>query len=189
MDETPTAPDVIRAEAATTVQRPLARVPLVLHNRNFSWITERISGVVEDRAPRWGGVCFTITVWIAMFGLFCLGYQISTGVGVWGNNIPNGWAWDITNFVFWIGIGHAGTLISAILYLLRQKWRTSINRSAEAMTIFAVVCAGIFPVFHTGRVWFALYPGSLIPMPNSNWIWPQFRSPLLWDVFAVSTYG
>jgi molybdopterin-containing oxidoreductase family membrane subunit len=93
------------------------------------------------------------------------------------------------NFVFWIGIGHAGTLISAILCLLRQKWRTSINRAAEAMTIFAVICAGIFPVFHTGRPWFALLPGYLLPAPNSNWIWPQFRSPLEWDVFAVSTYG
>src|SRR5437899_865878 len=120
-----------------------------------------------------------------MFGLFCLGYQISTGVGVWGNNIPNGWAWDITNFVFWIGIGHAGTLISAILYLLRQKWRTSINRSAEAMTLFAVMCAAIFPGVHVGRVWMAWY---LAPLPNNWAIWPNFRSPLMWDVFAVSTY-
>jgi molybdopterin-containing oxidoreductase family membrane subunit len=99
------------------------------------------------------------------------------------------WAWDIVNFVFWIGIGHAGTLISAILCLLRQKWRTSINRAAEAMTIFAVVCAGIFPVFHVGRVWFAVWPGYLFPVPNANAIWPNFRSPLEWDVFAVSTYG
>jgi molybdopterin-containing oxidoreductase family membrane subunit len=97
-----------------------------------------------------------------------------------------GWAWDITNFVFWIGIGHAGTLISAVLFLLRQKWRTSINRAAEAMTLFAVACAGIFPGIHVGRIWFAWW---LFPIPNANGIWPQFRSPLLWDVFAVSTYG
>src|SRR5204862_954115 len=136
-------------------------------------------------APRWWWVAFTITASVATFGLFCLGYQISTGVGTWGNNIPDGWAWDITNFVFWIGIGHAGTLISAILCLLRQKWRTSINRPAEAMTIFAVICAAIFPVFHVGRIWFAITPGWLFPFPNSNGIWQHFRSPLEWDVFAV----
>ncbi len=122
---------------------------------------------------------------VAMFGLFCLGYQISTGVGTWGLNHPVGWAWDITNFVFWIGIGHAGTLISAILFLLRQKWRTSINRAAEAMTLFAVICAAIFPGVHVGRVWMAWF---LAPLPNNYGIWPNFRSPLLWDVFAVSTY-
>ena len=104
----------------------------------------------------------------------------------WGLANPVNWGWAIVNFVFWIGIGHAGTLISAILCLLKQKWRTSINRAAEAMTVFAVVCAAIFPVFHVGRIWFAWF---LFPIPNSNWIWPQFRSPLEWDVFAVSTYG
>src|SRR5947208_3570818 len=149
MDGATTAPDVIAGEASASVERPLARVPLVLNRRNFSWITERISGSVEGAAPRWWWVTFAITSMVAMFGLFCLGYQISTGVGVWGLNHPVGWAWDITNFVFWIGIGHAGTLISAILYLLRQKWRTSINRSAEAMTLFAVICAAIFPTWHT----------------------------------------
>ena len=113
MDAAPTAPEVIEDEEAS-VDRPLGRVPLVLHRRNFSWLTERISGVVEQPAPRWWWVAFTITASVATFGLFCLGYQISTGVGTWGNNIPVGWAWDITNFVFWIGIGHAGTLISAI---------------------------------------------------------------------------
>jgi len=111
---------------------------------------------------------------------------VLTGIGIWGNNNNEGWAWDITNFVFWIGIGHAGTLISAILFLLRQKWRTSINRSAEAMTIFAVMTAGIFPLFHTGRPWLAWY--WLLPLPNDMSVWPQFRSPLMWDVFAVSTY-
>ena len=116
MDDASTVPEVIEGEAATTVARPLARVPLVLHRRNFSWLTERISGVVEQPAPRWWWVTFTITAGVAAFGLFCLGYQISTGVGTWGLNHPVGWAWDITNFVFWIGIGHAGTLISAILF-------------------------------------------------------------------------
>jgi molybdopterin-containing oxidoreductase family membrane subunit len=113
-------------------------------------------------------------------------WLVSTGVGVWGLANPINWGWAIVNFVFWIGIGHAGTLISAVLCLLKQGWRTSINRAAEAMTIFAVVCAGIFPLFHVGRVWFAWW---LFPLPNSNAIWPQFRSPLEWDVFAVSTYG
>ena len=157
MDSAATAPDVIAGEASASVERPLARVPLVLNKRNFSWITERISGVVEERAPRWWWVAFAITSMVAVFGLFCLGYQISTGVGTWGLNHPVGWAWDITNFVFWIGIGHAGTLISAILFLLRQKWRTSINRSAEAMTLFAVICAAIFPGVHVGRVWMAWF--------------------------------
>ena len=119
--------------------------------------------------------------------LFALiGYLVTTGVGVWGNNAPVFWAWEIVNFVFWVGIGHAGTLISAILFLFRQNWRTSINRFAEAMTIFAVICAGIFPSVHVGRVWVIYW---LLPIPNQNAIWPNFRSPLLWDVFAVSTYA
>ena len=110
---------------------------------------------------------------------------VTTGIGVWGNSNTVGWAWDITNFVWWIGIGHAGTLISAVLYLTRQSWRISINRAAEAMTIFAVMCAGLFPLLHTGRPWFAWW---MIPHPNDMGMWPQFRSPLMWDVFAVSTY-
>jgi molybdopterin-containing oxidoreductase family membrane subunit len=120
--------------------------------------------------------------------LFALiGYLILTGVGVWGNNAPVFWGWPIVNFVFWVGIGHAGTLISAILFLFRQHWRTSINRFAEAMTIFAVTCAGLFPAIHIGRVWFVYY---LAPYPSSHLsMWPNFRSPLLWDVFAVSTYA
>ncbi len=117
--------------------------------------------------------------------VLCIGWLFAWGVGVWGLNIPVGWAFDITNFVWWIGIGHAGTLISAILLLLHQKWRTSINRFAEAMTIFAVMCAGIFPAIHIGRVWRAYF---LFPYPNTMGLWPQFRSPLLWDAFAVSTY-
>ena len=115
-----------------------------------------------------------------------IGYLLFTGVGVWNLNRPVGWAFDITNFVFWVGIGHAGTLISAILFLFRQKWRTGINRFAEAMTIFAVVCAGTFPGIHVGRAWFAYW---LFPIPNQMALWPNFLSPLLWDVFAVSTYA
>jgi molybdopterin-containing oxidoreductase family membrane subunit len=171
---TSTVPDVIAGEASASVERKLARVPLVLSNRNFSWITERIAGVNEGAAPRWWWVTFSISSLVAAIGLFCLGYQFSTGVGVWGLNHPVGWAWDITNFVFWIGIGHAGTLISAILFLLRQKWRTSINRAAEAMTLFAVICAAIFPGVHVGRVWMAWF---LAPVPNNYGIWPNFRSP------------
>ena len=164
----------------------LPRAVLVENNRDFKWITDKICGIVEGTTPTWWWVCFVIASFIASFTIAGLIYLVATGVGVWGHANPVNWAWDIVNFVFWIGIGHAGTLISAILCLLRQKWRTSINRAAEAMTIFAVVCAGIFPVFHVGRVWFAWY---LFPIPNSNYIWQNFRSPLEWDVFAVSTYG
>ena len=116
-----------------------------------------------------------------------IGKLLLTGIGIWGNNVPVGWAFDIINFVWWIGIGHAGTLISAILLLFRQQWRTSINRFAEAMTLFAVACAAMFPLLHTGRPWLAVY--WLFPYPNTMGLWPQFRSPLIWDVFAVSTYA
>ncbi len=153
--------------------------------RSYHWITEKISGIVEKPAPKWWYVAMAITVPLMLVCFALVGYLISTGVGVWGLNHPVGWAWDITNFVFWIGIGHAGTLISAILFLTRQKWRTSINRAAEAMTLFAVICAGIFPAVHVGRVWMVWF---LAPVPNANAIWQNFRSPLLWDVFAVSTY-
>lgn len=164
----------------------MPRKVLVENNRDFHWITEKICRIVEGPTPRWWWICFTLSVLMASFTLFSIIYLISTGVGVWGLRNPINWAWDIVNFVFWVGIGHAGTLISAILCLLRQKWRTSINRAAEAMTIFAVVCAGIFPLIHVGRIWYAWW---LFPLPNANWIWPNFRSPLLWDVFAVSTYA
>ena len=165
------------------------RAKLVENDRSFNWITRKIFGIIEDKTPRWWWIAFGLAICIASFTVGGLAYQVSTGVGVWGLANPVNWGWAIVNFVFWIGIGHAGTLISAILCLLRQKWRTGVNRAAEAMTIFAVVCAVIFPVFHTGRVWFALYPGFLVPFPNSNGIWPNFRSPLEWDVFAISTYG
>jgi molybdopterin-containing oxidoreductase family membrane subunit len=168
--------------------KPLAslpRRPLVLNNRDFHWITEKICRIVEDPAPRWWWVCFIVSAFVATFLAVGLCWLVSTGVGVWGLRAPVFWGWDIVNFVWWIGIGHAGTLISAILCLLRQKWRTAINRTAEAMTIFAVMCAGIFPLFHVGRVWFAWW---LFPIPNQQGIWPNFHSPLEWDVFAVSTY-
>jgi len=114
-----------------------------------------------------------------------VGWLFWEGIGAWGNNSPAAWAWDITNFVWWIGIGHAGTLISAVLFLSRQRWRTSVNRFAEAMTIFAVICALLFPSIHVGRPWHLYYS---LPLPNQMSMWPNFKSPLLWDVFAVSTY-
>jgi molybdopterin-containing oxidoreductase family membrane subunit len=165
--------------------KEILREPLVGSERKFPWITQAVAEIVEGKTPFWWWVLFLPLAMLACVGLTCIGYQISNGVGVWGENHPCGWAWDITNFVFWIGIGHAGTLISAILFLTRQKWRTSINRASEAMTLFAVMCAAIFPGIHVGRVWMAWF---LAPIPNSMAIWPNFRSPLLWDVFAVSTY-
>jgi molybdopterin-containing oxidoreductase family membrane subunit len=163
----------------------MPRPPLVENNRSMAWLTDLIAGVPESKTPLWWFIAIAITGSIAAFGVFCIFYLLFTGVGVWGNNIPIGWAFGITNFVFWIGIGHAGTLISAILLLTRQKWRTAVNRSAEAMTLFAVMCAAIFPGIHVGRIWMAWF---LAPVPVPNWIWPNFRSPLMWDVFAVSTY-
>jgi len=165
--------------------RELQRIPLVQNNRSFAWISDRVAAITEGKAPKWWWAAF-----IPSFSCLCLlgamlTYQVSTGVGVWGNQHPVMWGWDIINFVWWIGIGHAGTLISAILFLLRQRWRTAVNRAAEAMTIFAVMCAGIFPAMHVGRVWFDWW---LFPIPTSQGLWPQFRSPLMWDVFAVSTY-
>lgn len=163
------------------------RRELVENNRSFGWVTEKVCSIVEEKTPLWWWICFCVAGFAATFTIGGIIYLISTGTGVWGLNNPVNWGWAIVNFVFWIGIGHAGTLISAILCLLRQKWRTSINRAAEAMTIFAVVCAGIFPAIHVGRIWFAFW---LFPFPvNDLGIWPQFKSPLLWDVFAVSTYA
>jgi molybdopterin-containing oxidoreductase family membrane subunit len=176
-------------EFDNTAEDPRRRAELVAGEAGHSLhqVTEGIAGVTERRHPP--------KAWYAAFAVFFLGtgilvlmvlYLIFTGVGVWNLNRPVCWAFDITNFVFWIGIGHAGTLISAILFLFRQKWRTGINRSAEAMTIFAVMCAGLFPAIHLGRVWFAYW---LVPYPNQMGTWPNFVSPLLWDVFAVSTYA
>ncbi len=150
-------------------------------------VTDKISSIVLTRGTTKGwmlgfGAAFSL---LMLFNV-AVAYLLVKGVGIWGINIPIGWAFAITNFVWWIGIGHAGTLISAILLLLHQKWRTSINRFAEAMTLFAVACAGMFPLLHMGRPWLFFY---LMPYPNPMWMWPQFRSPLVWDVFAVSTYA
>ncbi|GAT32940.1 prokaryotic molybdopterin-containing oxidoreductase family [Terrimicrobium sacchariphilum] len=167
--------------ARIAVERP----PLVAPGRTMGWISDYVSSIVEAQTPRWWWVAISITGTLLLVLIACTTYLVATGVGVWGNNHPVGWAWDITNFVFWIGIGHAGTLISAILFLTRQKWRTSINRAAEAMTLFAVICAAIYPTMHVGRVWMSWF---LIPVPNANGIWQNFRSPLMWDAFAVLTY-
>ena len=161
------------------------REPLVLGNPTLHQITEQVLVPMENKPTLMWYAAFAVSLSVLIAGFSAIGWQIFEGIGTWGLNKTIGWGFDITNFVFWVGIGHAGTLISAILCLLRQKWRTSINRAAEAMTIFAVMCAGIFPLFHVGRVWFGWW---LLPLPNQNGIWPQFRSPLEWDVFAVSTY-
>ena len=174
-----------RTGDGTLIDDPAVRAPLVLNQRSFHEITNIVCGYVENKPGGWWWLLLFIAAQLAGIGTLMILYLLVTGVGVWGLNNRVDWAWDITNFVFWIGIGHAGTLISAILCLLKQKWRTSINRAAEAMTIFAVICAGTFPGIHVGRIWFIW---MVFPIPNSNGIWPNFRSPLLWDVFAVSTY-
>ena len=153
----------------------------------FARITDNVSRIAEvPRPPRGWYIAFSISSSMLLMFLANVGYLVFTGVGVWGNMLPVAWGFGIINFVFWVGIGHAGTLISAILYLLRQTWRTSINRFAEAMTIFAVICAGLFPALHIGRPWL---PYWMFPIPNQMEMWPQFRSPLEWDVFAVGTYA
>ena len=163
------------------------RPPIIGPGHTFASVTDKISVVVlSRRTPRWWFVGFGIAFSLAMLLLYSIAYLVTKGIGIWGVNIPVGWGFDIINFVWWIGIGHAGTLISAILLLLRQEWRTSINRFAEAMTLFAVACAGLFPILHLGRPWLFYW---LLPYPNTMAIWPQFRSPLMWDVFAVSTYA
>ncbi len=166
--------------------RPGGRVALVQGGQTFGSLTNLVSGITEASTPKWWWPAFLTSLTVLSVGVGMAAYLISTGIGVWGLNSPVGWAFDITNFVFWIGIGHAGTLISAILFLFRQKWRTSINRFAEAMTLFAVACAGIYPLIHLGRVWLMWW---LFPAPNANAIYPNFRSPLMWDVAAVSTYA
>ncbi|HMC88981.1 MAG TPA: NrfD/PsrC family molybdoenzyme membrane anchor subunit [Gemmataceae bacterium] len=152
----------------------------------FRSVTDKISAIVLVRPahPVWL-LCFAVSFLLLQVLLFAIAYLLVRGIGIWGVDIPVAWGFGITNFVWWIGIGHAGTLISAVLLLLHQKWRTSINRLAEAMTIFAVMCAGLYPLLHLGRPWFFYW---LVPYPNTMGLWPQFRSALVWDVFAVGTY-
>jgi len=159
--------------------------PVLGPGHTFASVTDKISAIVLTRPSKGWMTGFALCFCIVMLLLVAVTYLFAKGVGIWGINIPVGWGFAIVNFVWWIGIGHAGTLISAILFLLNQKWRTSINRFAEAMTIFAVMCAGLFPLIHMGRPWFAYW---MFPYPSTTTIWPQFRSPLIWDVFAVSTY-
>ncbi|WP_456440846.1 NrfD/PsrC family molybdoenzyme membrane anchor subunit, partial [Caldithrix abyssi] len=170
-----------RAQLAQ-IQEP----PLIEGNPTFHSITEDVSSIAErPKPPKMWYILMGISSFFALILFVLIGYLIGTGIGVWGNNVPVGWGFPIVNFVFWVGIGHAGTLISAILFLLRQKWRTSINRFAEAMTLFAIACALVFPGIHVGRIWVIYY---MFPVPNQMAMWPNFRSPLLWDFFAVGTY-
>ncbi|MFA6979475.1 MAG: NrfD/PsrC family molybdoenzyme membrane anchor subunit [Ignavibacteriaceae bacterium] len=160
-------------------------LPVIDGRITLADIDRLIAKPLDEKPDRKFFIALSITLTLLLIGVICVTYLFFNGTGVWGLNQPVGWAFDITNFVFWVGIGHAGTLISAVLYLLRQKWRTGIARFAEAMTIFAVMCAGIFPIIHTGRPWLA---GYLMPYPNQHGLWVNFTSPLVWDVFAVSTY-
>jgi Ni/Fe-hydrogenase subunit HybB-like protein len=177
------------SKSATTLERLLpGQAPVLVPGHSLGTISDKIVSIVLRRPITLGW----LIGFLMAFGLLNLlglavTYLFFRGTGIWGINIPVGWGFAIINFVWWVGIGHAGTLISAILLLLKQNWRNSINRFAEAMTLFAVACAGMFPLIHTGRPWLAVY--WLFPYPNSMGIWPQFRSPLIWDVFAVSTYA
>ena len=162
------------------------RQSLVTGGKTYADVTQDICKQVEGKPTREWMIAFTISVAVLLYGTACVMWTWWEGLGVWGLNKTVGWAWDITNFVWWVGIGHAGTLISAVLLLFRQKWRTSINRSAEAMTIFAVICAAMFIMLHMGRPWLAYWA---LPLPNTlGSLWVNFKSPLVWDVFAISTY-
>ena len=162
------------------------RDPLILGNKTYHDITRDIAKPVEGKANKYWWILFGLSAVLMLWGFACMAYTIGTGIGAWGLNKTVDWAWDITNFVWWIGIGHAGTLISAVLLLFRQKWRMAINRSAEAMTIFGVAQAALFPLIHMGRPWLAYF---VFPIPNQfGSLWVNFNSPLLWDVFAISTY-
>jgi molybdopterin-containing oxidoreductase family membrane subunit len=162
------------------------REPLVDGDKNYHQITEDIIGPIETKPTTLWWIGLSIAIALLIFGVYSVYREVTYGIGQWNLNRTVGWGWDITNFVWWIGIGHAGTLISAILLLFRQGWRTGVNRAAEAMTIFAVICAGQFPIFHMGRVWMGFF---VFPYPNSRGpLWPNFNSALMWDVFAVSTY-
>ena len=162
------------------------RDPLILGNKTYHDISKDVARPVEGKANKYWWILFSLSLVLFLWGVACMAYTIGTGIGAWGLNRTVNWAWDITNFVWWIGIGHAGTLISAVLLLFRQKWRMAINRSAEAMTIFGVLQAALFPLIHMGRPWLAYY---VFPIPNQfGSLWVNFNSPLLWDVFAISTY-
>jgi molybdopterin-containing oxidoreductase family membrane subunit len=170
---------------ASHYEAPIRR-PLVIGDKSYHDVTVDVAAPVEGKANKSWWIVFTIALVAFLWGIGCIIYTISTGIGVWGLNKTVGWAWDITNFVWWVGIGHAGTLISAVLLLFRQKWRMAINRSAEAMTIFSVIQAGLFPIIHMGRPWLGYW---VLPIPNQfGSLWVNFNSPLLWDVFAISTY-
>ncbi len=165
----------------------IRRAEIIEPGYTFGGVTDKIASIVLIKKTPFGWyLAFAASFSLLMLLLASVGYLFMKGVGIWGVNIPVGWGFAIVNFVWWIGIGHAGTLISAILLLLRQSWRNSINRFAEAMTLFAVSCAGLYPILHLGRPWLAYW---LFPYPNTMTVWPQFRSPLIWDVFAVSTYA
>lgn len=164
------------------------REELIRGNKDFRFITNTVAHLADTplmKSPKAWIISFCGALMVLSMFLVCIAYLVWEGTGIWGNSNPVYWGWPIVNFVFWVGIGHAGTLISAILFLFRQKWRTSINRYAEAMTVFAVICALVFPVIHVGRMWTAYW---MFPFPNQMSMWPNFRSPLLWDVFAVGTY-
>jgi Ni/Fe-hydrogenase subunit HybB-like protein len=167
-------------------QESSVRSPLILGDKTLHQITEDVCRPVEGKANKYWWICFTISAVALVWWIISISYTFGTGLGVWGLNKTVGWAWDITNFVWWVGIGHAGTLISAVLLLFRQKWRLSINRASEAMTIFAVICAATFILAHMGRVWVAFW---VFPLPNQyGSLWVNFNSALMWDVFAISTY-
>ena len=164
----------------------LRRAPVVEGNPGLGVLTDKLSAFAEGKTPLWWWIFFLPTAFLATVVFpVCLFYQVFTGVGVWGNNHPVMWGLDIVNFIWWVGVAHAGTLISALLFLTKQYWRTTIGRMAEAMTVFSVMMAGLYPAIHVGRAWFDWF---MFPVPNSNDLWPQFRSPLMWDVFAVNTY-
>jgi Ni/Fe-hydrogenase subunit HybB-like protein len=177
----------VTAPPADPVVARAGQDTILAPGHTYASVTDKISAIVlTGRTPRGWLVGFGLSFTLAMVLLCAVAYLFAVGIGIWGLNIPVAWAFDITNFVWWIGIGHAGTLISAVLLLLRQEWRTSINRFAEAMTLFAVACAGLYPLIHLGRPWLFYW---LFPYPNTMGVWPQFRSPLVWDVFAVTTYA
>jgi Ni/Fe-hydrogenase subunit HybB-like protein len=163
----------------------LKPAPVMVGTVGSGELDDQVLSYVVKKPPIGWFIAFSLTSLAFLIGLACIGYSFAVGVGTWGNNIPAAWGFPIINFVFWVGIGHAGTLISAILLLFRARWRNAISRFAEAMTIFAVICATLFPLIHVGRPWVAFY---LFPYPNMRGIWPNFRSPLLWDLFAVNTY-